>query len=213
VSSVIRHRHRRRTGGFTLIELLVAMAIVAIIGAMAFGGINLVMNQHEIASERSERWREIQLAMRLVVQDLVQLHPRPIREDFGEGHRPSMLSTASSLYALEFSRGGWPNPTGLPRGTVARVAYDWEDDKLVRYHWPVMDPTPDVVPARTELLDGVLRVEVQFLDRGGNWNYEWPSIGIGDAGPQQNIDRPRAVRFLIELEDYGTVWRDVETSG
>ena len=202
-----------RNSGFTLIELLVAMAIVAIIGAMAFGGINLVMNQHEIARERSERWREIQLAMRLVVQDLAQLHPRPIREDFGEGHRPALLSTASSLYALEFSRGGWPNPSGLPRGTVARIAYDWEDDKLVRYHWPVIDPTPDVVPARTELLDGVISVETRFLDRSGNWQIEWPTLGVGENSPQQNVNRPRAVEFLLELEDYGRVWRIVETSG
>ena len=204
---------RSRFAAFTLIELLVAVAIVAVIGAMAFGGINLVMNQHEIARERAERWRDIQLAMRLVVQDLAQLHPRPMREEFGEGHRPALLSTASSLYALEFSRGGWPNPTGLPRGTVARVAYEWEDDKLVRYHWPVMDRTLDVVPARAEILDGVLGVETRFLDRSGNWQLEWPALNTGGGSPQQNINRPRAVEFLIELEDFGRVWRMIETSG
>jgi general secretion pathway protein J len=204
---------RSRLAAFTLIELLVAMAIVAIVGAIAFGGINLVIDQREIAHERVERWRNIQLAMRLVVQDLAQLHPRPMREDFGEGHLPALLSTANSQFALEFSRGGWPNPAGFPRGTVARVAYDWEDDKLVRYHWPVMDRTPDVVPARTELLDGVTGVEVEFLDRSGSWQTQWPALGIGGGGPQQDVNRPRAVRFIIELEDFGRVWRDVETSG
>ena len=199
--------------GFTLIELLVAMAIVAIIGAMAFGGINLVMNQHEIARDRAERWRDIQLAMRLIVQDLAQLHPRPMREEFGEGHLPALLSTASSQFALEFSRGGWPNPAGFPRGTVARVAYDWEDDVLVRYHWPVMDRTPDVIPARTELLTGVVAIEARFLDRGGTWQVEWPSLDVGGGSPQQNVNRPRAVEFLIELEDFGRLWRIVETSG
>lgn len=189
------------------------MTIVAIIGAMAFGGINIVMDQHEIARERSQRWRDIQLAMRLVVQDLAQLHPRPMREEFGEGHLPSLLSTGSSQFALEFSRGGWPNPAGFPRGTVARVAYDWEDDVLVRYHWPVMDRTPDVLPARTELLEGVIAVETRFLDRSGNWQTQWPTLDSGNASPQQNINRPRAVEFLIELEDFGRVWRIVETSG
>jgi general secretion pathway protein J len=207
-------RCRRHSTAFTLIELLVAMAIVAIIGAMAFGGINLVMDQHEIARERTERWRDIQLAMRLIVQDLAQLHPRPMREEFGEGHLPALLSTASSQFALEFSRGGWPNPAGFPRGTVARVAYDWEGDVLVRYHWPVMDRTPDVVPARTELLDGVIGIETRFLDRGGNWQIQWPTLDIaGGGGAQQNINRPRAVEILIELEDYGRIWRIVETSG
>lgn len=200
--------------GFTLIELLVAMAIVAVVGAMAFGGINLVIDQREIARERVQRWREIQLAVRLIVQDLAQMHPRPMREEFGEGHLPALLSTANSQFALEFSRGGWPNPAGFPRGTVARIAYDWEDDKLVRYHWPVMDRTPDVVPVRTELLDGVIGVETRFLDRNGNWQVEWPQLdNVLEGGPLQNVNRPRAVEFLIELEDFGRIWRVVETSG
>jgi len=203
----------RARRGFTLIELLVAMAIVAIVGAMAFGGINLVIDQREIARERVSRWREIQLAMRLVVQDLSQLHPRPMREEFGQGLVPAMLSTGQSQFALEFSRGGWPNPAGAPRGTVARVAYDWEDDKLIRYHWPVMDRTPDAVPTRTELLDGVTSVEFRFLDRSGEWVTQWPPDLLSGAGSEQIASRPRAVEFLIELEDYGRVWRIVETSG
>jgi len=203
----------RARGGFTLIELLVAMAIVAVVGAMAFGGINLVIDQRELARERVSRWREIQLAMRLVVQDLSQLHPRPMRDEFGQGHLPAMLSTGQSQFALEFSRGGWPNPAGAPRGTVARVAYDWEDDKLIRYHWPVMDRTPDAVPTRTELLDGVTSVEFRFLDRSGEWVTQWPPDLLSGAGPEQIASRPRAVEFLIELEDYGRVWRIVETSG
>ncbi|HMB74090.1 MAG TPA: type II secretion system minor pseudopilin GspJ [Gammaproteobacteria bacterium] len=205
---------RRHSSAFTLIELLVAMAIVAVVGAMAFGGINLVIDQRELARERVERWREVQLAFRLIVQDLAQLHPRPVREEFGEGHLPALLSTVNSQFALEFSRGGWPNPSGLPRGTVARIAYDWEDDKLVRYHWPVLDRTPDVVPVRTELLDGVISVETRFMDGNGNWQTEWPQLdNVIEGGPLQNVNRPRTVEFLVELEDLGRLWRIVETSG
>ena len=161
-----------------------------------------------------ERWREVQLAFRLIVQDLAQLHPRPVREEFGEGHLPALLSTVNSQFALEFSRGGWPNPSGLPRGTVARIAYDWEDDKLVRYHWPVLDRTPDVVPVRTELLDGVISVETRFMDGNGNWQTEWPQLdNVTEGGPLQNVNRPRTVEFLVELEDLGRLWRIVETSG
>ena len=70
----------RRALGFTLVELLVAMAIVAIVGVMALGGLSRVIDQQATARERAERWREVQLAMRIVVQDLAQLHPRPTRE-------------------------------------------------------------------------------------------------------------------------------------
>ena len=201
----------RASRGFTLIELLVAMAIVAIIGVMALGGLNQVIKQEQLARTRVERWQAIQLAMRLVTQDLSQLHPRATREELGESFQPSLLADPSAQFALEFSRAGWANPGAFPRGTVLRVAYNWEEDTLVRLHWPVMDRTVSTPPVRTELLDGVENVEVRFLDTGGQWHLEWPPLDM--RGPQRLIVRPRAVEFALELEDFGRVFRLVETSG
>jgi general secretion pathway protein J len=197
--------------GFTLIELLVAMAIVAVIGVMALGGLSQVINQQTIARERAERWQEIQLAMRIVVQDLAQMHPRATREELGEAYQPSLLAQPSAQFALEFSRGGWANPAAFARGTVLRVAYDWEEDKLVRWNWAVMDRTLATVPLRTELLEKVTNVEIRFLDAAGQWHLEWPPLRMD--GPQRFVARPRAVEFAVELEDFGRVWRLVETSG
>ena len=112
----------RKACGFTLVELLVAVAILAIIGVMAFVGLNRVIDQQQLARQRTERWQDIQLAMRLIVQDLAQLHPRPTREELGESYQPTLLADPSAQFALEFSRGGWANPGGLMRGTVLRVA-------------------------------------------------------------------------------------------
>ena len=201
----------RANRGFTLIELLVAIAIVAVIGVIAFVGLSRVVTQQTLARERTERWQAIQLAMRLVTQDLAQLQPRATREELGESYQPSMLAEPSAQFALEFSRGGWANPAGLPRGTVLRVAYDWEEDTLVRWHWSVMDRTLATPPVRTELLDGVENVEVRFLDTGGEWHLDWPPLNR--RGPQSLTVRPRAVEFAIELEDFGRVFRLVETSG
>jgi general secretion pathway protein J len=202
---------RRPSRGFTLIELLVAMAIVAIIGVMTFIGLNRVITQQAIARERTERWQQIQLAMRLIAQDLAQIQPRATREELGETYQPSLLADPSAQFALEFSRGGWANPAGVTRGTVLRVAYDWEEDTLVRWHWGVMDRTVSTVPVRAEILDGVTNVEVRFLDTAGEWHLEWPPLER--RGPQSLISVPRAVEFAIELEDYGRVLRLVETSG
>ena len=203
-----------RARGFTLLELLVAMAIVAVIGVMALGGLSEVINQQSIAQARAERWREVQFAMRIVSQDLSQIHPRPTREELGEAWVPAVLADPNG-FALELSRGGWTNPADFPRGTVLRVAYDWEQDEegdvLVRFHWPVMDRTLSTVPIRTELLSGVENVELLFMDGSGERHLEWPPIAAG--GPEAQVARPRAIRFAVELEDFGEIWRVIETGG
>lgn len=201
---------RRPGSGFTLVELLVAMAIVAIIGVMALTGLSTVIDQQSIARERSERWREVQFAMRMVAQDLVQVHPRPTREETGGSFVPSVLGGANRQYPLELSRGGWSNPAGFARGNVLRVAYDHEEETLVRYHWPVMDRTLATPPIRAELLDGVERLEIRFLNAAGEWVAQWPPLGSSGAGAL--TARPRAIELAVELTDLGRVWRLVETS-
>jgi general secretion pathway protein J len=203
--------NRSNGAGFTLVELLVALAIVAVVGVMALAGLSQVIDQQGIARERAQRWQEIQLAMRIVVQDLAQLHPRATREDVGETYQPSILAEPGAQFAMEFSRGGWANPASFPRGTVLRVAYDWEDDKLVRFNWAVMDRTLATIPLRNELLEGVTALEIRFLDAGGQWHTEWPPLQLN--GPQRYVARPRAVEVALELEDLGRIWRLVETSG
>lgn len=200
----------KRSRGFTLIELLVAMAIVAVIGVMALNGIRQVIDQQQSARESSERWREIQLAMRIVAQDLAQIHPRPVRDETGQGYLPSVLADPTAQYALEISRGGWSNPAGFPRGTVLRVAYDLEGDELVRFYWPVADRTLATPPVRTEILSGVVNMELRFIDRGGQPQLEWPPVGA--SGPNRLVMRPRAIEVNVELEDYGIVRRLIEVA-
>ena len=188
------------------------MAVVAVIGVMAMTGLSEVIHQQTLARERAARWQAIQLAMRVIVQDLSQLQPRPTRDELGEAFMPSLLADPNGQFALEFSRGGWSNPGGFPRGTVLRVAYNFEDDKLVRYHWPVMDRTTATPPVRTELLDGVDERRGALPRRLQHVAARLAARADGQ-GRSGLIERPRAVEFAIELKDFGRVSRLVETTG
>ncbi len=205
-----RDRARSRERGFTLIEMLVAMAIVAVIGIMALGGLNTVIKERDTAKAHAERWREIQFAMRMIEQDLSEIHPRPTRDELGEAVEPAVLSNPDAQYALEFSRGGWTNPAGFKRGSVLRVAYALKGDTLERVYWPVMDRTLATPPVTEDLLTGVDSLEIRFLDPNGEWQAQWPAVGA--SGPEALVSRPRAIEITLDLHGFGTIRRLVETS-
>ena len=61
--------------GFTLIEILVAMAILSIMAAMAFGGLNAVLFQAEVANSSLKRLAGIQQTVNALTSDFGQLSP------------------------------------------------------------------------------------------------------------------------------------------
>ena len=194
--------------GFTLIELLVAIFIVAVIGTIALSGLSRTLDLQIISQDRLDRWREVQLAVRIISQDLAQIHPRPTSEELGEGWLPSIIVDPNSQFDLEFSRGGWNNLSGLPRGSVLRVSYDQEDDLLIRFTWNVMDRTLSTPPTRTELLSGVIDMSIRMLDKNGEWYLEWPPPYT--ENPNRLEIRPKLIEIRIILDDMGEIWRTIE---
>ena len=130
-----RYRHR----AFTLIEMLVALAVFAIMSALAYGTLSQTFTSAEILSARMDRLQAIQRTVRVVGQDFMQLSPRPVRNELGDGFSAALSTSFDSGFALELTRGGWSNPIALPRGTLQRAAYRLEEDELIRYHWNVLD--------------------------------------------------------------------------
>ena len=150
--------------------------------------------------------------MRIISQDLAQIHPRPTREELGDSWQPSVLVSPSAQFLLELSRGGWANPTAFPRGSVLRVAYNLDGDILVRSHWSVMDRRLETLPIRTELLTGVEEIEIRMRDANGEAHLgQWPPLNV--TGGDRLFVRPRLIEFRINLDDFGWVWRSAETSG
>lgn len=202
---------RRRQQGFTLLEIMVVVLILAVMGMMSFRAVQESRLQAEIASSHMDRLREVQRAVHLLTSDLRLLAPRPVRESLGDGYRAALLRDPNAINLIELSRAGWPNGAGTPRGTVQRVLYRVEERKLVREHWNVTDATLATPPVKRELLGGVERIEVRYMDAGRQWDTQWPPLG--GTGDRAFRLRPLAVEITLVLEDYGELKRLIEVPG
>jgi general secretion pathway protein J len=201
---------KTRAAAFTLIELMVAMAIFAVLSALAYGVLNQTLLNSEILSDRMDRLRNIQKTVRVISDDFMQLAPRPVRQDFGEGFSAALSTSIQSVYAIELTRGGWSNLIVLPRGTLQRAAYRLEENELIRYHWNVLDRTLSNEPSAVTLIDGVDSIVFRFLQTNGEWTEVWPPANT--PGPTGFKQRPRAVEFVLTLQGEGELRRLIEVA-
>ena len=190
------------------------MAIFAIIGALAMGGLNSVLTQQEQARKQLDRLHQLQRAVRIMTSDFSQVVPRMVRDEVGAQElgfsARSEIESCPFEYLVCFSRDGWRNPFHqFQRGTLQRVQYKLEDGKLIREHFMVMDRTLANAPKQDVLLDGVERLDLAFMDLAsddGAWQTAWPPI-------QQGADASgflQAVRIDFVLKDWGEIVRIVE---
>lgn len=125
---------KQRAYGFTLIEILVAMVIVAVIGVLAYGGLHGLIREREQTATSMQRLRLVQQALAIMTRDFSQLVARPVRDPLGGTRLAAFLSTPQNQPPLIFTRGGWSNPLADVRSTEERVAYQMDNDQLLRFH-------------------------------------------------------------------------------
>lgn len=190
--------HAQTARGFTLIEILVALFVFAIVGVISSQLLSQSIRSHEQLTERGQRLADVHRAMQAVQRDVMQIAPRPIRDEYGDMQPALLIGTEG---AMEFSRSGWRNPLHLPRAQTQRVAYLLQDDALLRAYWPVMDRAQDTEPAYQTLLEDVQRLEFFVIDNGGNEHTFWPQPGA--PGGVEVL----AIIMRIELPIYGVVER------
>ena len=195
----------RRVQGFTLIEVLVALAIFGVLSVLAYQALGQSLSNAELLGDRMDRLRAIQQTMRVLGKDLVQAVPRPVRNPLTGGVVGSIRTEPGTEFALEVTRGGWPNPAGVPRGTLQRAAYKIEDGELIRIHWNVLDATLNTEPIATVLLNDVDSILFNYLAPGGEWSNQWPVFGV--SGPQALRSRPQVVEVVLTLVDEGEIRR------
>jgi general secretion pathway protein J len=210
--SILNMRMRRQTG-FTLLELLVAMGIFALMAAMAYGGLNVIINERQETDKHAARLAQLQTSFLWLGRDIEQITNRRIRDEYGDSQL-ALSSTEVGRFQLEFTRGGWRNPVGRARSNLQRVAYGVQENKLVRSYWNVLDRAQDSKALETVLLDGVNRMELRFLSvqtsaqQSGQDKQEWVDAWPGNAlGEKSSDGLPQALEVTLETEAEGRITR------
>jgi len=200
--------------GFTLIEVLVALAVFGVMSVLAYSALGSTLSSADLLAARMDRLQAIQRTLRNLGTDLMQIAPRPIRNELGDGFYPALRTSVSTEFAIELTRSGWGNPAGLHRSTLQRTAYRIEDDELIRYHWTVLDRTFANEPVATVLLDDVVSAQFNFLDASGAWTQVWPPPSQTGASLVASAmrTRPRAVEIVLTLGDQGEIRRLLEVA-
>jgi general secretion pathway protein J len=206
-------RHPRSAGaaGFTLLELMVVILVFGIFAAMAYGGLNTVLNTRNRVESALARTAEYQRAYLRLRTDFANASSRTILN--GDGDVQPAFGYDSYYKRIEFTRGGWSNPTLLPRATIERVGYflddtKGDDKKLVRRSWRVLDRAPQTQPIDETILDPVDSVKWRFLDSNQQLSDSWPPSGTGTgqgfgSTSNQNAPIPAGIELTMTTPDWG----------
>jgi len=187
--------------GFTLLELLVALAIFGLLATMSYGGLQAVMTQQSQTEVAADRLGELQKLYLIMQRDIEQVVLRPIRDEYGD-QQPPFLGGET----LQFTRAGWRNPTGRQRSSLQRIAYAYEEDRLVRYTWSVLDRAQDSEPLVQSLTDAVESLQIRYLGADNEWKEQWPDTTGTVTNPAiASSPLPRVVEVTLEHENYGPI--------
>jgi general secretion pathway protein J len=195
---------RVKPNGFTLLEVLVAIGMFAILGVLAYGGLNTVLTAQTHSKQEAERLAALQLSMRYLQRDIEQFVDRPVRDKFGD-LKPSLMVSEQST--LELTHAGWRNPAGLLRSQLQRVSYGLDDEStLIRMISPILDGADEDKLIRTSLLENVEELEIRVLDEQGNWQKEWPPLNEAQKTPGETM-QPMALEITLTANPWGKIRR------
>ena len=189
-----------RPQGFTLIEIIVALSVFAILGSIAFTGLNTVLNAQYALAEKNQHIVELQLSFKYMERDLKQALARTIRDQYGD-FQPMFSSDGDQIMAFTYS--GVRNPAQQARSAMQRVAYQFESDQLVRHNWNQLDGATEVNARELVLINDLEYLEWQFLNHDNDWINQWPPINLEPTA----ASLPRAVMLTVNSPSLGDIAR------
>ena len=193
----------KKQRGFTLLEIVIAVGVFAVLTTLAYGGLNQVLNQSLQTREISQKLQDLQYAFALIQQDLSQMIPREVRDEYGN-RQPALATSFDESYLLKVTRQGWANPAEQTRSSLQRVSYTLDEGQLQRIYWFDLDRATTSEPIVLSLLEGVESVEFRFLDQEKEWQESWPPT-VATAGQQPPW--PLAIEITLETSRWGEIRR------
>lgn len=157
----------RKTGGFTLLELLVAMAVFAVIGTVAYAGLESAIVTEMKIDEEGRKWKNLSFFFAHLEKDLACFVDRPVAGQDGAKLR-SMTGKATDKSGVSveiaFTRLG----RGAEGPAPKRVGYRLNEGKIEALVWPALGIAPGTKPDVYEAMSGVGAFEVR-LNCSGVW--------------------------------------------
>lgn len=178
--------------GFTLLELLVAVGIFAIMAALAYAGLDAILNSRQTVETHLSRLESLQQAYVVMQRDITQAAPRTATGERGDV-LPALRGSPDGT-RLAVTRTGYPNPAGARRSHLLRVRYELTGTRLLRLQWPQIDRATGDQAQQTVLLEHVEALHLGYVDTSGRTQTYWPPAG---SSPDT---LPRAVRITLRLQ-------------
>lgn len=160
--------------GFTLIEILVSLLIMGVMSVLAYSAFDGILALERRSKDDFLRHNRFSLASSILLNDLLHLRPRPVRDVLG-GIEGAYVAPSGD-HALVFTRGGLPD-FDFMRGGIQRVAYRVEDQQLIRTVRTVSDSGPVAETHDQVLAAGVAAIAVEQFDASGALIPFWPPAG------------------------------------
>jgi general secretion pathway protein J len=193
--------------GFTLLEVLIALSLFAVLSAMAFGGLNQLLGQHQQLQKKQQRFVNLQSAIQVLERDFSQMEPRSIRDAFGDT-QAALKGNISPEFTYELTTKTWFNPHHQQGVLLQRIAYQLQGQKLWRSYHPQLDAGIGNTPVRYTLMEHVTDFKVRFLPTQTPWINFWPPL---DSQGKANLKKlPRAIEIELTTADLGTITRIIE---
>lgn len=190
----------KNTRGFTLIEVMVAVAVFALAMALAYGGLNSIIDARRQLDQESESVAKLQFAVGLLERDLRSVVQRPVLDRYGQ-RQPALTLQGGRLL---LTRGGYSNTLAASRAELQRVEWSWRDQTLQREAMPQLDSASSPTEPPFEVMSDVDQVVFEALTPDLRWSDRWPRVG------QPGDLLPKAVRVRVLNAKFGQVERVFE---